>query len=569
MPHILTDRKTKRLSYRRPYPADLRPYIPNSPVELKRSLRSTSLNDPQAARLYAEAQTEYERNVAIARHKASGTARTLTDADAPFLAASYVHSLRKNLNDTHWDDDDASREWMAASAWRYAPFAFMDSLTAELVGRAEPWTNAQRLREALPALIAELKTIRADGVRSALIEAEGQTAEDLCLAHGIAVDTQAPAFVALCRLLLDADIDTARQLAGMVDPADSTPLEVPPAPPEPSPHAPEQHLPAPAKAKVAAPLMNLFNGYATAQGLSPRVASEWGNAIRQLIAFLGHDDAARLTRDGITHWRDDLLSSPSRYGRPRKPVTVRDKYIVALRCTLAWAVGEGLLADNAATEVVVRIPRTQTTRHKDFTLAEARTVLRASLVPPSAKLSAPSARARRWIPWLCAYSGARVGKIAQLRTGDVRQEDGVWVMNITPEAGTVKTKEARIVPLHLHLIDQGFVAMVAGLPDGPLFYDPGQRRAMDSDSSRHVQKVGERLAKWVRKDVRITDQGIKPNHAWRHMFKTIAGEVGMEERTADAIQGHTPVNVSRRYGRVSVRTKAEALALFPRFDFGD
>lgn len=563
--YVEADKKTGRLSYRRVYPPDVRRFVPKQARELKRSLRAKTLNDPQASRLYADAHAEFERNLAMARRMAGGSTRPLREGDTTFLVGVYVHRLRKNLSDTHWDRTDASRDWISTSAWRYAPFAFMDEIGAVLSGRGGAWTNAQRLREGLPKLLAEWRMILADGIREALIAAEGQTAEDLCQEHGLTFDSQSEPFFCLCRHLLDADIATAQQLARMVDPEDATPIEVP-SQPQPLERLPEANELSCAASSGSVPLLDLYDGYASAQGITPRVRSEWRSALQHLISFLGHDDASRIGREDVQRWRDNLLTSPGRQGRARKPVTVRDKYLVVLRCTLSWAVSEERLSHNPAADVFVRVPRTAKIRDKDFTLEEAHAILRASLVKPSAALSPASARARRWLPWLCAYSGARVGELAQLRTKDVRQEDGVWALNITPEAGAVKTKEARLVPLHPHLIEQGFVDMVRKLPEGPIFYDPAKRRVSGDGNNRHVQKVGERLAEWVRKTVGIDDPSIKPNHAWRHLFKTIAGEAGMAEKTADAIQGHTPANVSRRYGKVSVKTKAEAIRKFPYFD---
>ena len=59
----------------------------------------------------------------------------------------------------------------------------------------------------------------------------------------------------------------------------------------------------------------------------------------------------------------------------------------------------------------------------------------------------------------------------QLRGLDVIEQDGVKVIAITPEAGTVKTGMGRVVPLHEHLIEQGFLAFVASRRNGPLFYN--------------------------------------------------------------------------------------------------
>ncbi len=39
------------------------------------------------------------------------------------------------------------------------------------------------------------------------------------------------------------------------------------------------------------------------------------------------------------------------------------------------------------------------------------------------------------------------------------------------EAGSLKTSNARTVPLHEHLIAQGFIEFVRAQGDGPLFYN--------------------------------------------------------------------------------------------------
>src|SRR5262249_9486264 len=131
--------------------------------------------------------------------------------------------------------------------------------------------------------------------------------------------------------------------------------------------------------------------------------------------------------------------------------------------------------------------------------------------------------ARRWVPWLCAYTGARVGEIAQLRRADVIQRGGIHALKITPEAGTVKNAQARVVPLHEHLIWQGFLRFVEEHGDGPLFYKPRPRTtAAETEPLKRKKapaaQVRQRLAAWVR-ELGVTDQELWPNHAWRHTFK--------------------------------------------------
>lgn len=76
-----------------------------------------------------------------------------------------------------------------------------------------------------------------------------------------------------------------------------------------------------------------------------------------------------------------------------------------------------------------------TTRGKDLTDEETAAILRAANAPAGLRVKPKMAAARRWVPWLLAYTGARLGEMVQLRGQDVRQEGNVWTLNITPEAG--------------------------------------------------------------------------------------------------------------------------------------
>jgi integrase len=175
----------------------------------------------------------------------------------------------------------------------------------------------------------------------------------------------------------------------------------------------------------------------------------------------------------------------------------------------------------------------------------------------------PFEAARRWVPWICAYTGAR-GK-------DVVQREGRWAIQITPDAGTVKTGEPRIVPIHEHLIEQGFIDSVHAKGEGPLFYNAeAPLRATGSDptnpSKARSVKIRERIGEWVRK-LGVTGKGVQPNHAWRHTFKQIG--VSISEKVSDAITGHSPASVGRSYGAPTVGDMAEALKKFPRYDVSE
>ena len=172
------------------------------------------------------------------------------------------------------------------------------------------------------------------------------------------------------------------------------------------------------------------------------------------------------------------------------------------------------------------------------------------------------------MPWLCAYSGARPGEITQLRGMDIQERDHVKVMVLTPDAGTIKTSKARTVPIHHHLIEQGFLEFVRSRRKGPLFYDPAQQQgSSDPTNPKRPRSVSvrQRLGDWVRK-LGVADRELKPNHAWRHTFKQIADRAGISERMSDYITGHAHRTIGAKYGAPTVEHMAAALEKFPRYE---
>lgn len=318
----------------------------------------------------------------------------------------------------------------------------------------------------------------------------------------------------------------------------------------------------------AVPLLETFEAYAAEQKIKAATAAEWRSILKNLTAFLGHDDASQIKPEDLDRWRDRLLNERTKRGIKRDPGTVKDKYLAAIRATLNWAVEKRKVTENVALRVVVRVPRKAKLRERDFTLDESKAILSATIKRVDSKISPEAALARRWIPWLCAYTGARVNELSQLRGKDISLIEGIWTVRITPEAGTVKANVARIVPLHPHLVEQGFLALASLTRDAPLFYDPTKIRN-PGDGNRYFKKVGERLRDWVRKEVGVTDPNLQPNHGWRHTFKTMMVDANISERIADAIQGHAPRSVGQTYGRVSLKTMHEAIIALPRFDIGN
>jgi len=126
----------------------------------------------------------------------------------------------------------------------------------------------------------------------------------------------------------------------------------------------------------------------------------------------------------------------------------------------------------------------------------------------------------------------------------------------------------RTVPLHEHLIDQGFYSFVEGRGKGPLFYSPvAELKGKDGPmrpKTTGADRARERVGTWVR-TLGITDPELSPNHAWRHTFKAQAARSGIDARYNDAITGHAPATVGQSYGAPIAEDMAEALKKFPRY----
>jgi len=279
-----------------------------------------------------------------------------------------------------------------------------------------------------------------------------------------------------------------------------------------------------------------------------------------LSGTLKHDDATRIKKMDMLTWRGDLMKMLS-------AKTVNDIYLSAVKSVLVWAVENDRLIENVAASVKQPKPRKVYGRERGYTDPEAVTVLKASRIYEPHKDEFGRVRemphlvaAKRWVPIICAFTGARVSEITQLRKEDVTKIGDYWVVWITPDAGTVKAGGYRDVPLHRQIIDQGFADFVQVADHGPIFHG-------GTDPARYAKKavrISNQLSEWLRKS-ELTPEGLQPNHAWRHRLKTTCREFEISDRVVDAIQGHAGKTAADHYGDVTLKTKAVAIAKLPNY----
>ena len=298
-------------------------------------------------------------------------------------------------------------------------------------------------------------------------------------------------------------------------------------------------------------LTGLFEDYIASRkrlGRGDESERRWKPVFEDLRKFLKHNDARRLTKQDVFAWRDRLLKT-------RSPKTVKDVWLSSLRTVLNWAVREDRLPVNVAADVRQDAQKRKQTRERGFTEDEATAILRAALgYQKGPKEAVKTAAAKRWVPLLAAFTGARVTELTQLRKEDVRTKNGRKFIRITPDAGSVKTGQFRDVPLHAQIVELGFDKFVEESSGGPLFFDPSTSKDLLSGA----RTVSGRLSEWLG-GLGIVPDGVQPNHGWRHRFKTLGRELGHSDRVVDAICGHAGRTAGDSYGDVTLEAKQRVI----------
>ena len=293
-----------------------------------------------------------------------------------------------------------------------------------------------------------------------------------------------------------------------------------------------------------------------ADKMAANTLKRYGASIRALSEFLGRKDIREVTGDDLYAWAE--------HRRDREGVSARvinKNDLVAASSMLRWASsrsGGTVIASNPARGVRLDEPRNVETREKTFRQGEIAAILQAAAAVPADDANPTFEAAKRWCPWLAAYSGARITELTYLRKQDIRQEGDSFVMHLWK----TKTGTTRTVPLHQHLLDRGFLDFVRASGSGPLFYDPIRHnaKAITPPAEMRAQKI----AAWVR-DAANLDMAVDPNHGWRHTWKSIALGVGIPERVSDAITGHAVRSVARRYETPAIDVLIAAMVKFPRY----
>ncbi|KQO90866.1 integrase [Methylobacterium sp. Leaf90] len=473
---------------RKRVPADLVALIGRREVTL-----SLQTKDP------AEARARYARELARLEQRWAGLragSRSPTEVEAHALAVA-VHEAWLERHRANPSEQALWQVDLAARLWAPPPPMSAQATLDDLRNPTIDW-DLRRIRE---------MEAWCEGQAASLVEQHGLNVDETGrrrLNRAVAAAVQ--------RASLTLERFTRGEFAGApANPAPAALSAVPPTPP-----------------RKAVSFDELLKGWEAETKPRAKTVYEWTREITKFAAFLGHTDTARITADDVVRWKEALIAE----GLSAK--TIGDGKLAAVRTVLQWGVDSRRLTANPAAAVRMATKRTGKER-RSFTDAEAATILAAALRETNPVL--------RWVPWLCAYSGARLSEVCQLRVTDVREIEGIWCMVIDGEAGSVKTASSeRIVPLHPAVLDGGFLAFVRGVGAGPLFAGlPPDKFGRRGGNGTKV------LGRWVR-GLGLDERRLAPAHSWRHRMSSLARRYKLAEDVTRALMGHSKRDVAEGYG---------------------
>ncbi len=280
--------------------------------------------------------------------------------------------------------------------------------------------------------------------------------------------------------------------------------------------------------RVAAPANTvafeaLIEGWALDNAPTITVKTNFTRHLGLLAKHLGHDDAARVERKDVIAFKEAELKA----GKAPKTVSTE---LGGIGAVFSWAFKNEKIPANPAVRIDVAALKAAKRRGEKprfpYSAEEAIKILQAARGETSADI--------RWLPWLCAFTGARISEVAGAMGKDIHEIDGQWYIAIAMDGRAAKTGSSRRrVPLHRVLIDEGFLKYA---------------QTKGANDTLFSSWAGDKVARWIRGTVGITDLKKGPSHSWRHRFEDEGRSAGIEEDIRDALAGHKNARIGREYG---------------------
>lgn len=514
-------------------PSDLRASWP-TPFYVRKSLGTEDRAAATAAahRLWAEATEAFAQTRAKLKPP---QAVKLTPALLEVLHERIRHSALKSDDERRFDPSRMAEVWTLVQA----AFPELGALSSDRSERHNQLQDAEYVWTRGLALSAARGSTNA-GKMAADIEAG---------LLGLVIDwaDEKEALIALTRTVVQAYADAAKR-------SDGEPIQTPPSPkvPDlsqgaapPNPAAPETS---------ALKLRDVVPDWKAAKKPTPDSTARTERALKLLEASGQDVPITSMTRGHGAAVRAYLLHDD----RAFKGKTALN-YWQALTALLNVAHDVGRIDSNPWQKMAFEVTGSGT--RKPYSDEELKQLFHTPLFQSGAyetvqKVAPADAY---WCMLLGLWSGARVGELAQLEMADVKRHNGLAVLSIHGNAGTIKTEQSeRLIPVAPELIRLGFVEWAEAQREA------GAVKLFPSFHRQGAVTPGEIMSEWNREYRRAIGAAPGPLngfHRFRHTIRTRLAALQIGVETADTLTGHAAQGSSGRkvYTHVDAKVVYEAL----------
>ena len=224
-----------------------------------------------------------------------------------------------------------------------------------------------------------------------------------------------------------------------------------------------------------------------------------------------------------------------------------------------WALQQGYVSSNIFTGMKLKQKRLARDERDAFSDEELKKIFNLKrLEQESLKKDKP---AFYWVPLLGLYTGARLNELCQLHLTDVAQEGDIWYLDINDDTEDKRLKNLsskRVIPLHPHLIQLGFIEFVQSQKQQKLLRVFSHLNPQRDGYTKNVSRFFN--VRWLP----LVGVKTKKNnfHSLRHTFTTKLKQALVPEQIASSFTGHSEQSITySRYGKeMSLQTLHEAIS---------